>query len=187
MSWALAPVVVPFRATSALYVTTITVLRVRRPYDSAMDRTFFITSVTWQRQPIFRNESRAKLLLGIFFQYRDEKKYFLHEFVVMPDHLHVLITPAPEITLERAVQFIKGGFSYRLRKESKMMVWQQSFTNHRIRDAADYGQHVCYIHLNPVRARLAKSPGEYVYSSANDAFRLDGAPLGLKPGLRESA
>ena len=68
-------------------------------------RTFFITTVTWQRVPIFRKEARARLLIEVMLGYRDQGKYLLHEFVVMPDHIHLLLTPAPEISLERAVQF----------------------------------------------------------------------------------
>src|SRR5712671_8096765 len=91
------------------------------------ERTFFITTVTWQRLPIFRVENRARLLIEVLLGYRDQGKYLLHEFVVMPDHIHLLLTPAPEISLERTVQFIKGGYSYRLRKEETIKVWQESF------------------------------------------------------------
>jgi putative transposase len=44
-------------------------------------------------------------------------KFRLHDFVVMPDHLHLLITVGSGMTIEKAMQFIKGGFSYRLKKE----------------------------------------------------------------------
>jgi len=150
-------------------------------------RTFFITTVTWRRGPIFRNQARAQLLIDVLFDYRNQKKYLLHEFVIMPDHIHALLTPAPTIALERAVQFIKGGFSYRLGKIEKLEIWQPSFTNHRIRDATDYERHRTYIRLNPVRARLVAEAREYLYSSANPAFTTDDAPPGLKPVFRESA
>ncbi len=91
------------------------------------ERTFFITTVAWQRVPIFRVEARARLLIEVLFGYRDQRKYLLHEFVVMPDHIHLLFTPAPEISVELAVQFIKGGFSYRLQKADKIQIWQESF------------------------------------------------------------
>jgi REP-associated tyrosine transposase len=140
-------------------------------------RTFFVTTVTWQRRPIFRDEAKVTLLLEVFLHYRDQGKYLLHEFVIMPDHLHLLITPALDISLERAVQFIKGNFSYRLGKEAKLKVWQESFTNHRIRDAEDYEKHRSYIQLNPVRAGLVRNP----YSAGPASFRLDEVPPGLKP------
>jgi REP element-mobilizing transposase RayT len=52
----------------------------------------------------------AKLLIDVLFHYREQEKYLLHEFVVMPNHFHLLITPSPPATLQRAMQFIKGGF-----------------------------------------------------------------------------
>ena len=131
------------------------------------DRTFFITSVTWQRTPLFRHAQPAELMMDVLEHYREQNKYVLYEFVVMPDHLHLLITPAAEISLERAMQLIKGGFSYRLGKAKRGLVWQESFTNHRIRDEQDYEYHAGYIRMNPVRAGLVERPKLYPYSSAS--------------------
>ncbi len=99
----------------------------------------------------------------------------------MPDHIHVLITPLT--SLEKAVQFLKGGFSFRARKElgSNMEVWQKGFQDHRVRDAGDYAQHIRYIHENPVRRHLCERREDYVYSSAHPGFELDPIPQGLKP------
>ncbi len=115
--------------------------------------------------------------------YRERGIFQLYEFVVMPDHLHLLIAPKPTIALERAMQFIKGGFSHRFMKEtgSKMEIWERSFTNHRVRDESDYEQHRRYIHLNPVRAGFVETPRDYPYSSAHAGFSLDEAPRRLKP------
>lgn len=118
-------------------------------------------------------------MVRTLLDYRDQRKYLLHEFVVMPDHLHALITPADNISLERAVQFIKGGFSFRLK--SKTPVWQESFTNHHVRDGEDYEGHREYIWMNPVRAGLAHKAEEYPYSSASGKFACDPIPPGLKP------
>ena len=149
------------------------------------DRVFFITTVTAHRQPIFRREAAANLLIDTLAHYRNQEKYLLHEFVIMPDHVHALLTPADEISLERAMQFIKGGFSFRLK--SRGPVWQASFTNHRVQDLADYEKHREYIWLNPVRARLAARAEEYRYSSAAGGFPLDPVPQGLKPRSLEEA
>jgi putative transposase len=144
-----------------------------------MERTFFITSVTAQRRTLFQHAPTADMLLDVFLHYRAQGKYRLHDVVVMPDHFHALITPATEISLERAVQFIKGGFSFRLKSSS--MVWQASFTNHRIRDDEDFERHRQYMWMNPVRAGLVRRPEEYPYSSATGSFALDAMPQGLKP------
>jgi putative transposase len=76
-----------------------------------------------------------------------------------------------------------GGFSFHVKKELafKFLVWEESFTNHRIRDAEDYQRHRDYIHNNPVEAGLVKTLSEYLYSSAYPGMELDPAPPGLKP------
>jgi putative transposase len=141
-----------------------------------------ITTETWQRRALFRNERWARLLIDTFYHYR-ASAYLLHEFVIMPDHIHVLITPAA--SLEKAVQFLKGGFSYRAKKElaSNMEIWQRGFQDHRIRDAADYDVHVTYIRENPVKAHLCEQPQHYPYSSAYAGFEVDETPQGLKPAV----
>ena len=157
--------------TNDYIVTHLTSISPSETYDRRMDRTFFITSVTAQRRPIFQRDATALAFIELLLAYRDQGKYLLHEFVIMPDHFHALITPAPIISLERALQFIKGGFSFRLK--SRIPVWQPSFTNHRVRDAQDYEQHREYIWMNPVRAGMVSKPEEYPYSSASGSFGLD--------------
>ena len=85
------------------------------------------------------------------------------------------------------MQFIKGGYSYRLRKVEKIQVWQEGFTNHRIRDAEDYARHCNYVRLNPVRAGLVQDAARYPFSSASSVLRMDTVPRGLKPGFSKSA
>jgi putative transposase len=133
------------------------------PSRAARPGTFFITSSTYNRRRIFQVTRNADLLLETLQRYRAEKHYLLHAFVVMPDHIHLLITPQA-ITLERTMQLIKGGFSHRL--ASKIPVWQRGFTDHRIRDAEDFNTRRTYIHQNPVHANLVASDERYPYSSA---------------------
>jgi putative transposase len=58
----------------------------------------------------------------------------------MPNHFHLLVTPIPPVTMEKAMQFIKGGFSYRAKKELAFHgeIWQTSFYDRRVRDADEY-------------------------------------------------
>jgi putative transposase len=124
----------------------------------------------------------ARLFLNVLQDNRNKGRFLLHEFVVMPDHFHLIITPAADVSLEKSVQYVKGGFSFRAKKELafQSLIWQESFTNHRIRDVADYQRHREYIHHNPVKAGLAKTPSEYPYSSAFPGMEIDPAPAWLK-------
>ncbi len=139
------------------------------PSRASRPGTFFVTSGTYNRRRLFQVERNAELLVETLQHYRAEGHYKLHAFVVMPDHVHLLLTP--QETLERAVGLIKGGFSHRL--ASKLPVWQRGFTDHRIRDAEDYSVRHRYIHQNPVTARLCEKPEAYPFSSAHPTLRLD--------------
>ena len=142
---------------------------------------YFITASTFQKQSLFQSDRFSLPFIETLLNYRLQRKYLLHEFVVMPNHFHLLLTPT--LTLERALQFIKGGFSHRFRKEtgSRADIWESSFTNHRIRAWDDYDKHRRYIHFNPVRAGLSQLPQDFPYSSAHPGFALDAAPQRLKP------
>jgi putative transposase len=155
-------------------------MRPTREHATSNGQTYMITSRTWGSRTLFSREVWAKLLIDTLYHYRGSA-YLLHEFVVMPDHIHVILTP--RTSLEKAVQFIKGGFSYRAKKElgSNMEIWQKGFSDHRIRDASDYRIHQIYVHENPVRKHLCERAEEYPYSSAGGRFELDPVPQGLKP------
>ena len=122
--------------------------------------TYFITASTYLKQHLLQSERTALLFIDVLYHYRGEGKYLLHEFVVMPDHFHLLITPGPEVALERAMQFIKGGFSFRAKKELGLAGerWQTSFYDRRVRDAVESQRLRTYIHENPVRRGLVARP-----------------------------
>ena len=101
---------------------------------------YFITASTFQKRSILQSDRMAGLFVDVLLHYRERGKYLLHEFVVMPDHFHLLITPRE--SLERAMQLIKGGFSFRAKRELGFMheIWQPSFYDRRVRDAAVHGE-----------------------------------------------
>jgi REP element-mobilizing transposase RayT len=81
------------------------------PSRTARPGTYFITTATHDRRRLFQVERHAALLLETIDHYR--ASYLLNAYVVMPDHLHLIVTPT-DITLERTMQLIKGGFSHRI-------------------------------------------------------------------------
>ena len=129
-------------------------------------RTYLVTAVTAQRRRLFQVMANAELFRQTLFDYRGEGRFLLHAYVVMPDHFHALITPAAEVSLEKAMQFIKGGFSFRLK--SKMDVWMRSFNESQISTAGKFVECVRYVEENPVRARLVASADAYSFSSAGE-------------------
>ncbi|MCU1272137.1 MAG: transposase [Acidobacteriaceae bacterium] len=140
--------------------------------------TYFVSFSTWQRARLFVVEPYAKLFLKTQYGYKRQGSFLLHSFVLMPEHVHLLLTPAHDTTLERVVQLIKGGYSHNFGSEfgRNKEVRQRGFTDHRIRDAQDFVTHREYIHQNPIRRRLVQNTSDYKYCSAFPGFRLDGWP-----------
>ena len=156
-------------------------MRPNHEVSTTNGQTYFVTSNTAGRKPFFRHDRWAQLFIQVLLGYRPER-FLLHGFAVMPDHFHALITP--QESLEKAVQCIKGGFSFRAKKELSWTgeIWIAGFSDHRIRDDEDFEVHRRYIAKNPVEAELAERGEEYAYCSANGRFELDAFPRGLKPG-----
>jgi putative transposase len=150
---------------------------------SAGARTFFVTSSTWGKRSLLQSERAASLLIEVLYEYRNQGKYLLHEFVIMPDHFHILITVGPELSIERAVQFIKGGFAFRVGKELGfgVPVWQKGFSEVRVLTSKQSAAIRHYILENPVTRRLVERAPDFPYSSAHPGFDLDPVPQGLKP------
>ena len=90
-------------------------------------------------------------------------KFQLHDFVIMPDHLHLLMTLPGDVAIEKAMQLIKGGFSYRLKKEFGYQgeVWQRGFSEVRVSDQESFLLHREYIVQNPVKAGLVDTAEQY--------------------------
>ncbi len=145
--------------------------------------TYFITASCYCKTALLQSDRSAGLFIDVLFHYRAQKKYLLHEFAVMPEHFHLLITPTGETTLERAMQLIKGGFSYRAKKELGIHgeIWQTSFYDHRARGPEEYERLRHYIHQNPVKRRLVESADKWLRGSASGKFELDQVPQWLKP------
>ena len=93
--------------------------------------------------------------------------YELHAFAVMPNHLHLLVTPA--VALPKLTKSLKGITAKRANKMLGMTghpFWQEESYDHTVRHEREFERIRRYIEENPVRAGLARQPSEYRWSSA---------------------
>src|SRR6266542_3526727 len=129
-------------------------------------RTFFATTKTSGGRALLQSERNELLFIDVLRSYVAARKFRLHDFVVMPNHVHLLLTVGGDMTIEKAMQFIKGGFSYRLKKEYGYTgeVWQRGFSEVRVENGESFLRHQEYIAENPVKAGLVDSPEEFPYS-----------------------
>jgi putative transposase len=128
-------------------------------------RTFFATTKAYGGRRLLQTDRNATLLVDVLRTFVASRKFKLLDFVVMPNHLHLLITVPGGVTIEKAMQLIKGRFSYRLKKEFGYPgeVWQAGFSETRADTKESIAGYREYIAQNPVKAGLAESPGQYPY------------------------
>ncbi len=138
--------------------------------------TYALTIVTWQRRRILQTDRNASLAIATLFHHRDAGHFSLHAFVVMPDHLHVLVTPAIDQATARCAQLIKGATSHAIGRPSAGKLWQDGYFDHRIRSLEDFGHQKSYIANNPTRADFP-----HVHTHPYYVERLDGLPPQFSP------
>jgi putative transposase len=154
----------------------------------------FVTSKTYRNTKIFSERKVADLLIQTIFEVKKKLKFQLVAFVVMPDHIHLMVVPDKRNSISDVMRHIKGRFSRRYNYLSRRMnssdyetlnqragnssqpkpkVWQASFYDHVIRNGKEFVERINYIYNNPVRANLAGEPEDYEYSSATGKFDTD--------------
>jgi len=126
-------------------------------------------------QNLFQRREVAELMIATIFRYLGSGEFQVHEYVIMPDHIHLLLSLDDESPLSRAMQLIKGGFSHGLRENgiSLRTVWQQGYYDRRVRDVNEFAEFANYVRENPVRRGLVDEAAKYPYSSATRRERLD--------------
>ena len=145
--------------------------------------THFLTSPTSYRMSLLQSTRFAELFIECLLNHREAKRFDLHAFVVMPDHVHVLFTLGEWITLERAAQFVKGTFSFRVKRDFGYTgeVWTSGYHDERMRSSRQCGEVIAYIEHNPVAKGLAATAQEFPFSSATGRWQMDDVPQWLKP------
>jgi REP element-mobilizing transposase RayT len=98
----------------------------------------------------------------------DGARYRLHAWVIMPNHVHVLITPAGDHTLSAIMHSWK---SFTAKSANALLgangaFWAQEYFDRAIRDDAHYANAVEYIAMNPVKAGLCGTPERWRFSSS---------------------
>ena len=158
----------------------------RLTHRTAPGSVYFVSTKAWANRNIFQAVEIAEIVIETLFRHRTAGAYLLHEFVLMPNHLHLLLTPGRTATLEKSIQLIKGGSSYEIHKRRghRMEIWQPGFREWTVRDLRDFRVKAQYIRNNPVMAKFADTPEQWPYSSASSSFELDPPPARFSSGAK---
>ena len=102
-------------------------------------------------------------------------QYLLHAYVVMPNHVHLLITPRlPLSRIMRGIKGVSARDANRILGRPGKVFWQDESYDHWVRDEAEFGKIRFYIEHNPVGAGLVKQPEDWKWSSVSSLSRVQG-------------
>jgi putative transposase len=145
-------------------------------------RTFFFSANAFEKRNLLQSDRMAMLLIDVLLKNAELGGFPLHAFVVMPDHLHVLPTVGRDITIEKAAQYIKGGFSFRAKRELNYVheLWQPGYSEKQIYEVEHYVRVLKYIHENPVKRGLVTRAEDFRNSSAALLDKMSCRPAHLR-------
>jgi REP element-mobilizing transposase RayT len=132
-----------------------------RQADSFLDRA--TSGPLWLKDPRISSNIVTTLKTGA----EELKQYQLHAFVVMANHVHVLLLP--QIPVARITKGIKGVTAKQANEllgRTGQYFWQDESYDHWVRDDAEFAKIKAYIERNPVTAGLVKAESDWPWSSA---------------------
>ncbi len=116
--------------------------------------------------PLYLRRPEIAEMVVDAIRYRDPGHYNLHSFVVMPNHVHLLITPrAPVSQLMQSLKRFTAREANRLLGRTGQPFWQDESYDRLVRNQVEFERIARYIETNPVTAGLSKDPAEYRWSS----------------------
>ena len=130
------------------------------------DHPYMTTTVTIEREPIFKNSKVADTLLETILFGKRRRWYYLLSFVIMPDHIHLIIIPS-EKNISGCMKSIKG---FSARQINKLLttigsIWQEGFYDYILDTEEKVVNKIKYIEENPVRKGIVTHAEDYRYSS----------------------
>ncbi len=123
---------------------------------------YLITTVTQYRNPVFTDFRAARLLVQSLILEQRRRTADTMAYVIMPDHLHWLLTLGKDKSLSQVVQAIKASSAKRIGQP----IWQAGFHDHAVRREEDIKTLARYIIANPLRAGLVDRIGDYPHWDA---------------------
>ena len=151
----------------------------------------FLTFSCYRREPWLASGPRRDLFVKVLEQVRQRYQWVVIGYVVMPEHVHLLVSEPPQRKLSTAIQALKLGFARRVlaeqrrRRRSTPMdlfdhsaerVWQPRYYDFNVCTARKRVEKLRYMHRNPVKRGLVEAPELWPWSSFRAyAYQEEGA------------
>lgn len=130
----------------------------------------FVTFSCYRRQPRMNTSATCALFLETLERAREQFSLRIYGYVVMPEHIHLLLSEPDSATLSDAIHFLKLSSAKQKQNVSAEQTgtrhfWQKRYYDRNIRSASDFAEKLRYIHRNPVKRGLCEKPEDWPWSS----------------------
>jgi len=160
--------------------------RLHRYYGAGYSH--FITTSCYQRQPLLNTPQNRDLFLEVLEQVRRRYHFVVVGYVVMPEHVHLLLTEPERDNPSVVMQALKQGFARRLIARRRRAagsqtasqhdrIWQHRFYDFVVFSDEKRVEKLRYMHRNPVKRGLVQEPQEWAWSSFRHYANDDRGPV----------
>jgi putative transposase len=140
------------------------------PYDlkrfQKAEALHFITFSCFHRLPLLDAPDPKNTVEAILEQTRARHQARVYAYVLMPEHIHLLINKPPSILVAQFLKSVKQMTSRKLRGPREKF-WQERYFDRNVHREEARSEVIRYIPRNPVKRGLVASPGDYQWSSFN--------------------
>ena len=125
----------------------------------------FITFSCYHRKVKLGTGARREVVERALEQARRQYAFFVTGYVVMPEHVHLLVSEPEQALLSRAIQSLKQAVARRLALRSSEPFWQARYYDFNVFTEQKRIEKLRYMHRNPVKRGLVQHPKDWAWSS----------------------
>ncbi len=135
---------------------------------------YMTTTVTIDRKPLFSSQSAANILLKVIFFGKRENWYYLLSFVIMSDHVHLIMVPKMK-NISECMKSIKGYSARKINSDfgNRGSIWQRGYYDYILDSEEKILRRILYIEQNPVRKGIVDIAEDYEFSSSRFKKQMD--------------
>jgi putative transposase len=125
----------------------------------------FITSSCYRRRPNLERGDACATFVAALERIRRDYGLCVYGYIVMPEHVHLLLNEPERNTLAQAIKSLKQGVARRLALRAEDSFWQARYYDFNVWSERKFVEKLRYIHRNPVKRGLVEKPEEWAWSS----------------------
>jgi putative transposase len=153
------------------------------PYDlkryHESKQSHFVTFSCYHRLPYLAEQRVCAVFVNSLERMRRKYQFRVYGYVLMPEHVHLLLSEPQSASLARAVQALKVSVARHVR-DLNTPLWQKRYYDHNVRSYENFMNKLRYIHRNPMKRGLCATPEDWVWSSFRHYATVEVGPVEIE-------